>query len=136
MTERPVTETGIFSRSGFSNPSKSAELIKTLKAEINHELLIDDLSKVADPDNALLLLVRIADQQDKNLDKVLKDDDARLRLLQVLGSSNGLGEHLVTYPEDVLVFLEESAINKASTKNDLIQIFTKASKTRNWRWFC
>ena len=87
MTERPVTETGIFSRSGFSNPSKSADLIKTLKAKINHELLIDDLSKVADPDNALLLLVRIADQQDKNLDQVLKDDDARLRLLQVLGSS-------------------------------------------------
>ena len=129
MTERPVTETGIFSRSGFSNPSKSAELIKTLKSEINHELLIDDLSKVADPDNALLLLVRIADQQDKNLDKVLKDNDARLRLLQVLGSSNGLGEHLVTYPEDVLVFLEESAINKASSKDELIQIFTKASKT-------
>ena len=129
MTERPVTETGIFSRSGFSNPSKSADLIKTLKAKINHELLIDDLSKVADPDNALLLLVRIADQRDKNLDKVLKDDDARLRLLQVLGSSNGLGEHLVTYPEDVLVFLEESAINKASSKDELIQIFTKASKT-------
>ena len=128
MTERPVTETGIFSRSGFSNPSKSADFIKTLKAEINHELLIDDLSKVADPDNALLLLVRIADQQDKNLDKVLKDDDARLRLLQVLGSSNGLGEHLVTYPEDVLVFLEESAINKARSKDELIQIFTKASK--------
>jgi [glutamine synthetase] adenylyltransferase / [glutamine synthetase]-adenylyl-L-tyrosine phosphorylase len=129
MTERPVTETGIFSRSGFSNPSKSADLIKTLKAEINHESLIDDLSKVADPDNALLLLVRIADQQDKNLDKVLKDNDARLRLLQVLGSSNGLGEHLVTYPEDVLVFLEESAINKASSKDELIQIFVKASKT-------
>jgi glutamate-ammonia-ligase adenylyltransferase len=128
MTERPVTETGIFSRSGFSDPSKSAELIKTLKAEINHELLIDDLSKVADPDNALLLLVRIADQQDKNLDKVLKDNDARLRLLQVLGSSNGLGEHLVTYPEDVSVFLEESAINKASSKDELIQVFTKASK--------
>ena len=129
MTERPVTETGIFSRSGFSNPSKSADLIKTLKAEIDHELLIDDLSKVADPDNALLLLVRIADQQDKNLAKVLKDNDARLRLLQVLGSSNGLGEHLVTHPEDVLVFCEESAINKASSKDELIQLFTKASKT-------
>jgi glutamate-ammonia-ligase adenylyltransferase len=129
MTERPVTETGIFSRSGFSDPSKSAELIKTLKAEINHELLIEDLSKVADPDNALLLLVRIADQQDKNLNKVLKDDDARLRLLQVLGSSNGLGEHLVTYPEDVQVFFEETAINKSSTKDELIQVFTKASKT-------
>jgi [glutamine synthetase] adenylyltransferase / [glutamine synthetase]-adenylyl-L-tyrosine phosphorylase len=129
MTERPVTETGIFSRSGFSDPSKSADLIKTLKAKINHELLIDDLSEVADPDNALLLLVRIADQQDKNLDKVLKDNDARLRLLQVLGSSNGLGEHLVTYPEDVLVFLEESAISKASSKDELIQLFTKASKT-------
>jgi glutamate-ammonia-ligase adenylyltransferase len=129
MTERPVTETGIFSRSGFSDPSKSAELIKTLKAEINHELLIEDLSKVADPDNALLLLVRIADQQDKNLNKVLKDDDARLRLLQVLGSSNGLGEHLVTYPEDVQVFFEETATNKSSTKDELIQVFTKASKT-------
>ena len=129
MTERPVTETGIFSRSGFSDPSKSAELIKTLKAEINHELLIEDLSKVADPDNALLLLVRIADQQDKNLNKVLKDDDARLRLLQVLGSSNGLGEHLVTYPEDVQVFFEETAINKSNNKDELIQVFTKASKT-------
>ena len=129
MTERPVTETGIFSRSGFSDSSKSAELIKTLKSEINHELLIEDLSKVADPDNALLLLVRIADQKNENLNKVLKDDDARLRLLQVLGSSNGLGEHLVSYPEDVQVFFEESAINKASDKNELIQVFTKASKT-------
>jgi glutamate-ammonia-ligase adenylyltransferase len=129
MTERPVTETGIFSRSGFSDPSKSADLIKTLKVEINHELLIEDLSNVADPDNALLLLVRIADQQDKNLNKVLKDNDARLRLLQVLGSSNGLGEHLVSYPEDVQVFFEETSINKASSKDELIQVFTKASKT-------
>jgi [glutamine synthetase] adenylyltransferase / [glutamine synthetase]-adenylyl-L-tyrosine phosphorylase len=129
MTERPVTETGIFSRSGFSDSSKSAELIKTLKSEINHELLIEDLSKVADPDNALLLLVRIADQKNENLNKVLKDDDARLRLLQVLGSSNGLGEHLVSYPEDVQVFFEESARNKASDKDELIQVFTKASKT-------
>jgi len=129
MTERPVTETGIFSRSGFSDPSKSAELIKTLKSNIDHEKLIEDLSKVADPDNALLLLVRIADQQDVNLNKVLKDDDARLRLLQVLGSSNGLGEHLVTHPEDVLVFFEENSINKTSIKDEMIQVFTKATKT-------
>ena len=128
MTERPVTETGIFSRSGFSDPSKSAELIKTLKSEINHESLIEDLSKVADPDNALLLLVRIADQQDKNLDKVLEDDDARLRLLQVLGSSNGLGEHLVTYPEDILVFLDSSLILKPSS----IISYTFLSYQYNW----
>ena len=115
--------------SGYENDVALPNIENLIAFSQFHELLIDDLSKVADPDNALLLLVRIADQQDKNLDQVLKDDDARLRLLQVLGSSNGLGEHLVTYPEDVLVFLEESAINKASTKNDLIQIFTKASKT-------
>lgn len=129
MTERPVTETGIFSRSGFSDPSKSAELIKTLKAEISHELLIDDLSKVADPDNALLLLVRIADQADENLNKVLKDDEVRLRLLQVLGSSTGLGEHLVSYPADVQVFFAESAISKANNRDDLIVVFTKAAQT-------
>lgn len=128
MTERPVTETGIFSRSGFSDPSKSAELIKTLKAEINHELLIEDLSKVADPDNALLLLVRIADQHDKNLNKVLKDKDARLRLLLVLGSSNGLGEHLVNNPEDVQVFSEATAIDTACNREELISLFTTASK--------
>ena len=120
MTERPVTETGIFSRSGFSDPSKSAELIKTLKSNIDHEKLIEDLSKVADPDNALLLLVRIADQQDVNLNKVLRDDEARLRLLQVLGSSNGLGEHLVTYPEDVQVFFTSCLPHKRSY---FIQIF-------------
>ncbi|MFM1986556.1 MAG: Glutamate-ammonia-ligase adenylyltransferase, partial [Actinomycetota bacterium] len=103
MTNRPVTETGIFSRSGFTDSSRALDLIKNLKTEINHEILIEDLSKIADPDNALLLLVRITDQNNDNLEKVLKDDDARFRLLHILGSSNGLGQHLVRHAEDVKI---------------------------------
>ncbi|CAB4577915.1 unannotated protein [freshwater metagenome] len=129
MTEHPVTETGIFSRSGFTNPNRALDLIRTLKVEINQDQLIDDLSKVADPDNALLLLVRIADNKENHLRKILKDNDARLRLLQVLGSSNGLGEHLVKHPEDVEVLFQETAISSSNSKDDLIAIFTKASKT-------
>ena len=129
MTEHPVTETGIFSRSGFTNPNRALDLINTLKVDINQDQLIDDLSKVADPDNALLLLVRIADNKENHLRKILKDNDARLRLLQVLGSSNGLGEHLVKHPEDVEVLFQETAISISNSKDDLIAIFTKASKS-------
>lgn len=129
MTEHPVTETGIFSRSGFTNPNRALDLISTLKVDINQDQLIDDLSKVADPDNALLLLVRIADSKENHLQKILKDNDARLRLLQVLGSSNGLGEHLVKHSEDVEVLFQETAISISNSKDDLIAIFTKASKS-------
>ena len=129
MTEHPVTETGIFSRSGFTNPNRALDLINTLKVDINQDQLIDDLSKVADPDNALLLLVRIADNKENHLRNILKDNDARLRLLQVLGSSNGLGEHLVKHPEDVEVLFQETAISISNSKDDLIAIFTKASKS-------
>jgi len=76
MTQHPVTETGIFSRSGFTDSNRAFDLIKSLKVDINQDQLIDDLSKVADPDNALLLLVRIADNKENHLGKILKDNDA------------------------------------------------------------
>ena len=118
MTERPVTETGIFSRSGFSNPQRAFELINTLDVEIDQDLLVENLSQVADPDNALLLLVRICDKKNMDFTKVLRDSQARLRLLQVLGSSNGLGEHLVSYPEDASTLLGETSISRAYSKEE------------------
>jgi len=75
-----------------------------------------------------LLLVRIADNKENHLQEFLKNKDARLRLLQVLGSSNGLGEHLVKHPEDVEVLFQETAISSLNNKDELVDIFTQASK--------
>ena len=129
MTDRPVTETGMFSRSGFFDSKRASELIKMLNSNIDQDVLIENLSKVADPDNALLLLVRISEKKNSEFLKSLENDESRLRLLHVLGSSNGLGEHLVNFPEDASVFLHETSFSKANTKEELITLFTTAAKS-------
>ena len=74
MTDRPVTETGMFSRSGFFDSKRASELIKMLNSNIDQDVLIENLSKVADPDNALLLLVRISDKKNLEFLKSLEND--------------------------------------------------------------
>jgi glutamate-ammonia-ligase adenylyltransferase len=128
MTERPVTETGNLVRSGFSNPAQAFERINSLSKEIDNDLLIEELSQVADPDNALLLLVRILDENNQEFLKVFNTPESRKRLLFVLGSSSGLGEQLIKYPEDAVVLTKETSISFAHQKDELIKVFTEAAK--------
>ena len=65
MSERPVSETGNLIRSGFLEIEKTKELLNTLKITTPREVLLDELSQVANPDEALLLLVRILEKNNK-----------------------------------------------------------------------
>jgi glutamate-ammonia-ligase adenylyltransferase len=95
MSERPVSETGNLIRSGFLDIDKTKELLSSLKFATPKDVLLDEFSQVANPDEALLLLVRILEKNNQKFNKTIEDDLIRIRLLKVLGSSTGLGEFLI-----------------------------------------
>jgi glutamate-ammonia-ligase adenylyltransferase len=68
--------------------------------------LVPALGRVADPDQALAALVRVADrltdratEREALLAALCEDEDTALRLLGVLGASEALGDHLVRHPQ-------------------------------------
>ena len=82
-------------RSGLSKPTEAEGYLEELaRTGIVPPLAM--LPKVADPDAALLGLVRLAGQAERL--KAL-DQDGWQRLMVVLGGSVALGEHLVRHPE-------------------------------------
>ncbi|MFF1413976.1 bifunctional [glutamine synthetase] adenylyltransferase/[glutamine synthetase]-adenylyl-L-tyrosine phosphorylase [Streptomyces sp. NPDC058289] len=94
-------------RSGFTDPSAAARLLDNdvLAAVRTDPVLLDALGGTADPDLALLGLVRIAEAQTPEelpvlLDTLVSAKPLRDRLLGVLGASEALGDHLARHPRD------------------------------------
>lgn len=96
-------------RSGFTDPSAAARLLDAdaLAAVRTDPVLLDALGATADPDLALLGLVRLAEAQPDGelpglLDTLVSAKPLRDRLLGVLGASEALGDHLARHPRDWL----------------------------------
>ncbi|MEU3064232.1 bifunctional [glutamine synthetase] adenylyltransferase/[glutamine synthetase]-adenylyl-L-tyrosine phosphorylase [Streptomyces subrutilus] len=94
-------------RSGFTDPSTAARLLDAdaLAAVRSDPVLLDALGATADPDLALLGLVRLAEAQSADdrpvlLDTLVSAKPLRDRLLGVLGASEALGDHLARHPGD------------------------------------
>ncbi|MEW2573363.1 bifunctional [glutamine synthetase] adenylyltransferase/[glutamine synthetase]-adenylyl-L-tyrosine phosphorylase [Streptomyces sp. NPDC047070] len=95
-------------RHGFTDPSGAERLLDSpqLAAVTNDPVLLDALGATADPDLALLGLVRIVEAQDSDagrrelLDTLIAAKPLRDRLLGVLGASDALGDHLARHPLD------------------------------------
>ncbi|MEW2139269.1 bifunctional [glutamine synthetase] adenylyltransferase/[glutamine synthetase]-adenylyl-L-tyrosine phosphorylase [Streptomyces sp. NPDC005409] len=94
-------------RSGFTDPSAAARLLDApaLAAVRADPVLLDALGATADPDLALLGLVRLAEAQPPQelpglLDTLVSAKPLRDRLLGVLGASEALGDHLARHPRD------------------------------------
>ncbi|MER7511831.1 bifunctional [glutamine synthetase] adenylyltransferase/[glutamine synthetase]-adenylyl-L-tyrosine phosphorylase [Streptomyces lavendulae] len=94
-------------RSGFTDPSAAARLLDAdaLAAVRADPVLLDALGATADPDLALLGLVRLAEAQPAEelpllLDTLVSAKPLRDRLLGVLGASEALGDHLARHPRD------------------------------------
>ncbi|MFD3699724.1 bifunctional [glutamine synthetase] adenylyltransferase/[glutamine synthetase]-adenylyl-L-tyrosine phosphorylase [Streptomyces sp. NPDC058646] len=94
-------------RSGFTDPSAAARLLDAdaLAAVRADPVLLDALGATADPDLALLGLVRLAEAQTPDelprlLDTLVSAKPLRDRLLGVLGASEALGDHLARHPRD------------------------------------
>ena len=123
-TPSPATE---LIRLGFADARRSARLLEDpalaaalTAAEVGGAPLPAALGHTADPDAALLLLVRLLDASGagaagrsaggaaREIVDVLRTDSAhRRRLLAVLGASTALGDHLVARPELVAELAED-----------------------------
>lgn len=109
-------------RHGFTDPESATRLLEapTLATVRDDALFLDALGATADPDLALVGLVRLIEALeavDKDaqplLDTLLSAKPLRDRLLGVLGSSDALGDHLAAHPHDweALVTYESADLN-------------------------
>lgn len=95
-------------RAGLTDTSRAVGLLDELGVrdvtDASARELVEALGRVADPDQALLGLVRLAEvlprSEAEELRRLLLHDGAgRERLVQVLGGSTALTDHLVRHPE-------------------------------------
>ncbi|MFC8129873.1 bifunctional [glutamine synthetase] adenylyltransferase/[glutamine synthetase]-adenylyl-L-tyrosine phosphorylase [Streptomyces sp. NPDC057302] len=103
-------------RHGFTDPSTAERLLGApeLSSVRTDPVLLDALGAAADPDLALLGLVRLVEGQPDDtsrrelLDTLVSAKPLRDRLLGVLGASEALADHLARHPRDwrVLVTYE------------------------------
>ncbi|MFD3381184.1 MULTISPECIES: bifunctional [glutamine synthetase] adenylyltransferase/[glutamine synthetase]-adenylyl-L-tyrosine phosphorylase [unclassified Streptomyces] len=113
-------------RHGFTDPSAAERLMESAElAPIrNDPVLLDALGATADPDLALLGLVRLVEAQDGHtaqrelLDTLIAAKPLRDRLLGVLGASAALGDHLARHPLDwqVLVMYEPQDLHPGTAE--------------------
>lgn len=105
-------------RSGFTDPSAAARLLESavLASVRTDPVLLDALGATADPDLALLGLVRLAEAQQPDelpvlLDTLLSAKPLRDRLLGVLGASEALADHLARHPRDWQALVTYEAVD-------------------------
>ncbi|MCQ4207104.1 bifunctional [glutamine synthetase] adenylyltransferase/[glutamine synthetase]-adenylyl-L-tyrosine phosphorylase [Streptomyces longispororuber] len=111
-------------RHGFTDPSGAERLLdsEALSTVRSDPLLLDALGATADPDLALLGLVRLVEAQERAagdagrrelLDTLVTAKPLRDRLLGVLGASEALADHLARHPADwqALVTYEPSDLH-------------------------
>ncbi|MEU9781616.1 bifunctional [glutamine synthetase] adenylyltransferase/[glutamine synthetase]-adenylyl-L-tyrosine phosphorylase [Streptomyces phaeochromogenes] len=113
-------------RHGFTDPSAAERLMESAElAPIrNDPVLLDALGATADPDLALLGLVRLVEAQNGHtaqrelLDTLIAAKPLRDRLLGVLGASAALGDHLARHPLDwqVLVTYEPQDLHPGTAE--------------------
>ena len=126
MSGRIDTDTGRLIRAGLSDLDlarrllASQQLAPLLAADIDGNLLAD-LSGAADPDLALLLLVRILEacdaQQAHRLTSALSADaDLRRRVIEVIGMSEALGEFIERHPEEWETLSDAEALSEAPSQ--------------------
>ncbi|NJP51448.1 bifunctional [glutamine synthetase] adenylyltransferase/[glutamine synthetase]-adenylyl-L-tyrosine phosphorylase [Streptomyces sp. SBST2-5] len=124
MTSAPGRRSSTFTRllrHGFTDPSAAERLLDApeLAPVRNDPVLLPALGATADPDLALLHLVRLLEAQpgptdrQELLDTLIAAKPLRDRLLGVLGASAALGDHLVRHSGDwrALVTYEPSDLH-------------------------
>ncbi|MFJ2746019.1 bifunctional [glutamine synthetase] adenylyltransferase/[glutamine synthetase]-adenylyl-L-tyrosine phosphorylase [Streptomyces sp. NPDC087440] len=95
-------------RHGFTDPSTAERLLgEDSLALVRHDpVLLDALGATADPDLALLGLVRLAEAQEDEVQRheflrtLVSAKPLRDRLLGVMGASEALADHLARHPGD------------------------------------
>lgn len=82
-------------------------------AGVDHHQLLDQLAAAPDPDQALLLLIRLTERDDTVID-LIKAGQANA-LLRLLGASEALGEFLIRRPAHLDIFREPDPASTPAT---------------------
>lgn len=123
MSDRAPSESGLLIRAGFADLDRARRLLsdpvlRPLLDELPDGTLVPDLGGAADPDLALLLLVRILEAVDdagarRLISALAADEDLRRRLIEVLGMSEALGEFLERHPDEWEVLADAETLAEA-----------------------
>ncbi|MGW8376462.1 bifunctional [glutamine synthetase] adenylyltransferase/[glutamine synthetase]-adenylyl-L-tyrosine phosphorylase [Streptomyces sp. ODS28] len=148
---------GRYLRHGFTDPAAAQRLFDeaVLDPVRDDPALLDALGGTADPDEALLGLVRLAEAAEGSgerqtlLDTLRTSKPLRDRLLGVLGASAAFGDHLARHPDDwhALVTYEyvdlhpgieefEAAVGPAGDPDELRRLYRRALMTVAARDVC
>lgn len=113
VTDRTGTLAGWLARVGFDDPGRAARLLESgaLERVVQHAAgrhvdLVRELGATADPDLALLSVLRLVeavgeDGRERLVERLVADHVLRARLLAVVGASEALANWLVSHPDDV-----------------------------------
>lgn len=124
MTDRRTSDSGRLIRAGLHDLDRARRLLASprleplLAADPADEDLLVDLARAADPDQALLLLVRVLEAGDDRAWRrltgaLLADGDLRRRLIEVIGMSEALGEYLARHPTAWEVLADAESLAEA-----------------------
>lgn len=84
---------------GFSDIERAKNFLQAEElSKIDPNLVVSKMAHAPDPDQALLLALRLADRHPKVID-IFMDPDSCQGLVRLLGSSSALGEFLIRCPE-------------------------------------
>jgi glutamate-ammonia-ligase adenylyltransferase len=123
MPDRRTSDTGRLIRAGLQDLDRARRLCELPRVEpllgpdAEGDVLVD-ISSAADPDQALLLLVRILESCDERewhrlVSALQADVDLRRRLIDVIGMSEALGDFIVRHRSALDVLADAEALAQA-----------------------
>ncbi|WP_153395273.1 bifunctional [glutamine synthetase] adenylyltransferase/[glutamine synthetase]-adenylyl-L-tyrosine phosphorylase [Ornithinicoccus halotolerans] len=119
-------------RSGFTDGERAGRLLEELVERCgaghleDRRRLLEEFAGVADPDQALLGVVRLVEADGELVDMVATPGPARQRLLAVLGASSALTDHLVHHPEQVHAVSERAPVDPAAIPRSVAPVVAAA----------
>ena len=117
---RIETLQGTLARRGFVDAVAAERIIDHWADE--HEPLLDQLARSADPDLALAGLDRLCERVPDLLDRLLAEPVLARQLIMVLGGSSKLSQHLIAHPEHLqLLETELVKLPAASLRRELLE---------------
>ena len=110
---------------GFLELSEArARLVALDRPEVPAQLF----SRAADPDQALRLLLELSESAPQQLVPLLQNDDAAVRLVQVLGASSGLGDFLIRHPSELDAMC--TPIAAPASPEEYVELLTEVTRER------
>jgi glutamate-ammonia-ligase adenylyltransferase len=134
--DRATSLVARLARTGFTDPEQAERLLLELDVREHIANIADELSRVADPDLALMSLSRLVDSTPDRtavLTQLGQHQGFRMRLLAVLGGSAALGEWLVRHPEAWPDLVDDAMTRARPTRYGMQQVLLDAVRGKAGR---